>query len=173
VCNSIRNDGTIATTFQYVDCSGTTQTTPLIQPGDTSLRYCVRAWLDDVELTNYVKSYGDCVNGTCPPMEYNMRSVKPGYNTPVCSAEKYDTISCKSSQALYKQVLTLRYGISNCCPEDDEYWLIKKELIDIAALYNPEYPCAVSNCGCGTSNCGCGCSGQTDCSCNQCGTCNS
>lgn len=173
VCNSIRNDGTIATTFQYVDCSGTTQTTPLIQPGDTSLRYCVRAWLDDVELTNYVKSYGDCVNGTCPPMEYNMRSIKPGYNTPVCSAEKYDTISCKSSQALYKQVLTLRYGISNCCPEDDEYWLIKKELIDIAALYNPEYPCAVSNCGCGTSNCGCGCSGQTDCSCNQCGTCNS
>ena len=173
VCNSIRNDGTIATTFQYVDCSGTTQTTPLIQPGETSLRYCLRAWLDDVELTNYVKSYGECVEGTCPPMEYNLRSVKPGYNTPACSADKYDTISCKSSQALYRQVLTLRYGISNCCPEDDEYWLIKKELIDIAALYNPEYPCAPNGCGCGTSNCGCGCSGQSDCSCNQCGTCNS
>jgi 5-methylcytosine-specific restriction endonuclease McrA len=28
------------------------------------------------------------------------------------------------------QVMRLRYGISNCCPEDEEKWLIKKELID-------------------------------------------
>lgn len=166
VCNSIRNDQDVPTAFQYVDCTGTTQTTPLLDPGKTSLRYCLRAWKNDAELNNYVKSYGECVEGVCPPMTYNVRSVKPGYNTPGCSADKYDTISCKSSQILYRQVLTLRYGISNCCPEEDEYWLVKKELIDIAALYNPAYPCKAPGCGCGCNNC-------NDNSCNECRTCNS
>ena len=77
----------------------------------------------------------------------------------------YEKISCKSSQALYRNVLNLRYGISNCCPEEDEYWLIKKELIDLAALYDPAYPCAPNN--------PCGCEQPNDCSCNQPKTCNS
>lgn len=166
LCSSIRNDGTVAMTFDYVDCTGVTQTTPLLQPGETSLRYCLRTWKNNVTLTNYVKYYGTCTNGVCPPMVYNVRSVTPGYNTPACSAEKFETISCKASQILYRNVLTLRYGISNCCPEEDEYWLVKKELIDIAALYNPAYPCAVPSCGCECNSC-------NDNSCNECRTCNS
>ena len=55
--------------------------------------------------------------------------------------------------------MRLRYGMSNCCPEDDETWLIKKELIDLAALVDPNYICTpVQTCGCAPSSCGCGCS---------------
>jgi len=55
-------------------------------------------------------------------------------------------------------VLKARYGISNCCDAPDDKWLIKKELIDLAALVDPNYTCTVSTCGCTTDTCGCGCS---------------
>lgn len=131
-----------------------------------------------VKCQAYYTFYGDCNNGVCPPPVYIKRGVKPGYNTPACSADKYEKISCKASQALYRNVLELRYGISNCCPEEDEYWLVKKELIDLAALYDPMYPCAPTGCGCGCGShgsCGssCGCGQPDDCSCNQPRTCNS
>ena len=109
---------------------------------------------------SYYQSFGDCVNGVCPTTIYPKRSVRPGYNTPICSEDKYETITCKSAQILYRDVLALRYGISNCCPEDDEYWLVKKEIIDLAALYNPVYPCAVTGCACGRNT-------VTDCSCSR------
>ena len=110
-----------------------------------------------VSCQSFYQYFGECINGVCPAPIYPKRGIKPGYNTPACSAEKYEEISCRSSQILYRQVLTLRYGISNCCPEEDEYWLVKKELIDLAALYNPDYLCAPANsCGCGQpNNCGC------------------
>lgn len=84
-----------------------------------------------------IEEFDDCINGICPPKKYNKKSVKPGYNTPVCENWKYEEISCKSAEALYKQVLELRYGISNCCPEDDEQYIIQKELIDLQALIPP------------------------------------
>lgn len=117
--------------------------------------------ISTVSCQSFYQYFGECNNGVCPSPVYPKRSIRPGYNTPACSAEKYESISCKSSQILYRQVLTLRYGISNCCPEEDEYWLIKKELIDLAALYNPDYLCAPPNCNCG-------CAVLTDCSCNSC-----
>jgi hypothetical protein len=122
--------------------------------------------ISTVKCKAYYTFYGECNNGVCPPPVYIKRGVKPGYNTPACSADKYEKISCKASQALYRNVLELRYGISNCCPEEDEYWLVKKELIDLAALYNPDYPCAPG------SSCGCDCP-ASDCSCSGPKTCNS
>lgn len=117
-----------------------------------------------VSCLSFYQFFGDCNNGICPTVVYPKKSIKPGYNTPVCSTEKYEEISCKSAEILYKQVLTLRYGISNCCPEDNERWLIKKELIDLAALYNPEYECTITSCGCmNTSKCGCSSSNINTC----------
>ena len=55
--------------------------------------------------------------------------------------------------------MRLRYGLTNCCPEDDEKWLIKKELIDLDALRDPDYICRpvtsccnqpINDCGCNT-----------------------
>jgi hypothetical protein len=58
---------------------------------------------------------------------------------------------------MYKDVLEKRYGISNCCPEELMKWEIKKELLDLAVLVNPDYTCQpAANCGCpSTSSCGC------------------
>jgi hypothetical protein len=87
------------------------------------------------------------------------RKITPGYSVPTCDTDKWEKITCRSSEILYKEVMRLRYGMSNCCPEDDEKWLIKKELIDLAALVDPNYICSpVQTCGCPPSSCGCGCS---------------
>jgi hypothetical protein len=251
ICSNVRNDNTIAYTYDYIDCYGETQSIT-VQPGETSPKVCLIKWLEPegcdclirtvtigssvtstvlnasgtlinfknswdatpggslyiyyngsqwimnnsseqpqyylppskydcpsgtwkpfssipqetptvistVSCQSFYQYFGDCNNGACPAPIYPKRGIKPGYNTPACSAEKYEEISCKASQILYRQVLTLRYGISNCCPEEDEYWLVKKELIDLAALYNPDYICAPANsCGCGQPN---------DCGCNTC-----
>ena len=118
--------------------------------------------------TDYVETFGNCINGVCPPIVYPKQSLKPGYNTPACEIWKYEQISCMAAEALYKQVLELRYGITNCCPEDDQKYLIQKELIDLQALVNPDYVCAAPSCGCNTA---CNCSENSGCGCSS-GTCN-
>jgi hypothetical protein len=94
-----------------------------------------------------------------PVEEKPKRKIKPGYSVPTCDIDTYEKITCKSSEILYKQVLQLRYGISNCCPEEDAKWLIKKELIDLVSLIDPDYICKpvtsccnqpINDCGCNT-----------------------
>jgi len=59
-----------------------------------------------------------------------------------------------------KIVLEKRYGITNCCPDDDEKWLVLKELIDLQALKDPNYICPDCPCTCNSgksySSCNCG-----------------
>jgi hypothetical protein len=176
VCSRIKNHDTVSHTYNYVNCDGAVESI-ILASGQRSDRMCIIKWLTSFA-TDYVEYFGNCIDGVCPPPIYIKRSVKPGYSTPACSAEKYEEITCKSSQALYRNVLTLRYGISNCCAEEDAYWLVKKQLIDLAALYNPDFPCTVSTCGCGCGSegsCGssCGCGQSSGCSCNQSRSCNS
>ena len=107
-----------------------------------------------IEFKYTIEYFGNCINGVCPPRKNNQKSVTPGYNTPGCEAWKYEEISCRAAEAMYKQVLELRYGISNCCPDEDEQYIVQKELIDLAALYDPAYPCATNSCGC-NNDCNC------------------
>jgi hypothetical protein len=155
VCSRIKNHDTIAHNYDYLDCEGTVQTITLLS-GERSERICMAHWLSSYP-TDYVEYFGNCTNGECPPQIYPKRSVTPGYITPICSTEKYEKITCKSAEILYKQVLNLRYGISNCCPEEDDKWIVKKQLIDLAALKDPNYTCEIPSCGCGANTCGCGC----------------
>jgi hypothetical protein len=98
---------------------------------------------------------------TCPPIVYPKRPVIPGYTTPGCDTERFEKITCKSSEILYKTVMQKRYGISNCCPDEDDKWLIKKELVDLQGALDPNYVCLpVQSCCTGASNCGCGCNNQ-------------
>ncbi len=126
----------LASLYDYLDCEGTVQTITLLS-GERSERICMAHWLSSYP-TDYVEYFGNCaLDGdvyTCPPPVYPRRSLKPGYNTPYCSTWKYEEISCKSAEALYKQVLELRYGITNCCPEEDQQYIIQKQLIDLKAL---------------------------------------
>jgi hypothetical protein len=115
----------------------------------------------ELTTTDFFQTFGECQNGVClPPTFKNNRTVKPGYNTPGCSPDEYDKITCKFADVLYKIVLEKRYGITNCCPEDDEKWLLKKELIDLQALKDPNYKCPSCPCSCNSgktySTCNCG-----------------
>jgi hypothetical protein len=168
VCSRLKNHDTVSHNYDYLDCDGSVQTITLLS-GERSERICMAHWLTSYP-TDYVEYFGDCtLDGdvhTCPPPIYPRRSVHPGYKSPICSTEKYEKITCKSAEILYKSVLELRYGISNCCPEEDDKWLIKKELIDLEALRDPEYMCEVNTCNCPPSTCGCNC-GTTLKTCNS------
>jgi hypothetical protein len=109
----------------------------------------------------------DCLPAPPQPVVISQpkRKIKPGYSVPTCDIHTYEKITCKASEILYKQVLQLRYGISNCCPEEDEKWLIKKELIDLVSLIDPNYICKPSTSCCNQP--------INDCGCNTLKTCNS
>jgi hypothetical protein len=160
VCNRITNQDTIAKDFTYLDCLFE-EVTINLQPNETSEKVCLINWVltPEEEALVYIEHFGDCINGQCPVVPLPKRKVKPGYSTPTCDIEKYEKITCRSSEILYKQVIRLRYGISNCCPEDDEKWLIKKELIDLDALRDPDYICkpTTSCCNQPITSCGCDC----------------
>lgn len=86
-----------------------------------------------------------------PPV-YKYKSVRPGYNTPGCSPEKYEEYMCNFSEAMYRHVMRDAYGIDPCCGDDDIKWQIKKELIQLKAITDPNYNCSVTaSCECTTS----------------------
>lgn len=165
VCTTVRNDSTTTKEYQYYDCELVVQNFSLIA-GETSERFCMRVWSEYYPETDYIETFGNCSEISaevwdCPAIIYPRRSVTPGYNTPACTIQKYEKISCRSAEVYYKQVLYGRYGISNCCADDTDKWLIKKELIDLDALRDPNYECTVVNSccpntpSCGHSSCGC------------------
>lgn len=160
VCNRITNQDTIAKDFIYLNCLFD-EVTINLQPNETSDKVCLISWVltPEEEALVYIEHFGDCINNQCPVEPLPKRKVKPGYSTPSCDIEKYEKITCKSSEFYYKQVMRLRYGISNCCPEEEEKWLVKKELIDLDALRDPDYICqpVTTCCNQPLSSCGCDC----------------
>jgi hypothetical protein len=160
LCSRLTNQFSTEKQFTYIDCLAQEQTITLAV-NEISDKVCLFNWVlsDEEAKSVYIEYFGDCVNNQCPVEKLPKRKVKPGYSTPTCDIEKYEKITCKSSEIYYKQVMRLRYGISNCCPEDEEKWLVKKELIDLDALRDPNYICkpTTSCCNQPISNCGCGC----------------
>lgn len=161
ICITVRNDSTTSKEYRYYDCILDVEFFTLL-PGETSEKFCIRAWGIYFPETDYIESFGDCTQATvldpwtCPPPIYPRRFIRPGYYVPACSIDKFEKITCKAAEAMYKKVLEQRYGISNCCPEDDSKWLIKKELIDLAGLVDPNYTCTtVQSCCNDAPNCGC------------------
>lgn len=133
---------------------------------DFVTEYCTDGTSNNEEDPNtdpftYIQFFGECQHGVClPPVFKNNRTVRPGYNTPGCNPDEYDKITCKFATVYYKIALEKRYGITNCCPDEDEKWLLKKELIDLQALKDPNYKCPNCPCSCNSgktySSCNCG-----------------
>lgn len=149
ICSSVVNSGTVSKRLAYTDCEGNrTFTAEFVPAGKRSKKYCVLSW-DDVDAFDELQ-FGNCEDGQCPVTPQPKKFVAPGYDTPVCTPEQYEKILCNYSEQAYKQVLADRYGISNCCPEDEIKWEIKYELIKLEALIDPDYTCQnLSDCGCG------------------------
>ena len=163
ICTTVRNDDTtvVSNEYRYLDCDHNVQNFTLLF-GETSPKFCMIAWQYNHPTTDYVETFGECTQATvqdpwtCPAPIYPRRFIRPGYYVPTCSIEKFEKITCKAAEAMYKKVLEQRYGISNCCPEDDSKWLIKKELIDLAGLVDPDYVCTpIQSCCNEAPNCGC------------------
>ena len=150
-CQTAINTG-LTNTLTYINCDGN-EITITVPTGQRSSKICAKLITSTV---SDIVTYGDCIDDLCPPLVYPKATIIPGYNTPTCTIDKYEQITCRASEILYKQVLQSRYGINNCCPDEDNRWLLKKEIIDLAALVDPDYICAPSNtCNCPPSNCGC------------------
>lgn len=162
ICSKITNLTLSQQVVEYIDCDNITQNITL-EVGESSEKMCLKKWilpdLPEGEFL-YPEYFGNCQNGVCPqPVFKNNRTVKPGYNTPACTPEKYDEITCRFADIMYKVVLEKRYGITNCCPDEDDKWLIKKELIDLQALKDLNYNCPDCPCSCNSgktcSTCNC------------------
>lgn len=76
----------------------------------------------------------DCVP-KCP-VELNTRSVKPGFYTPGCPPDYTVKTSCMYAEQVYDEMVAIRYGINICCDHDIDRWDIKKQLLDLKALYD-------------------------------------
>lgn len=135
--------------LRYVDCNGGIRTTPILQTGERSEKLCTLYWITGDEIIEY----GTCIEGQCPTTPQPKRAVTPGYNTPVCSTDYYEKVECAFGESMYKDVLSERYGISNCCPENDMKWIIKHEMLMLDILVNPDYECTpITTCACPTIN---------------------
>lgn len=164
LCNRITNYSTTTKEYEYIDCNDDSVLITLTA-GESSGKICLKRWVIDYPDTDNLEIFGECTDLIDPKFTWEcpetrpQRKIKPGYSVPTCDIDRWEKITCRASEILYMQVMRLRYGLTNCCPEDDEKWLVKKELIDLAALVDPDYICApVQSCGCAPSSCGCGCS---------------
>jgi hypothetical protein len=72
-----------------------------------------------------------------PPVELITRRVKPGYYTKGCPPEYTEKISCKFGETMFDDVARVRYGIDICCDHDVERWWIKKQILNLKAIYDP------------------------------------
>jgi len=162
-CTRVKNTTEQTLTYSYKDCQDVSKTFTLVS-GATSPKFCLNQWVQAHLNTDIVTEFGDCVedpnnvNNKLCPADVSGRMVKPGYITPGCDTEKFERVTCETAEILYKQVLSLRYGISNCCPDEDENMIIKKELIDLQAINDSDFDCPLPsmcapNCNCKACNC--------------------
>jgi len=156
-CTKLKNTSTVEATASYLDCAGIEQTVTL-DGGESTAKRCVNRWLSKNPAYFETTEFGECVENTSTgikecPAALTGRMVRPGYTTPACDTEKFERVTCETAEILYKQVLQLRYGISNCCPEDDDKVLVKKEMLDIQALTDKDYDCSnLEDCNCSSCN---------------------
>jgi len=72
------------------------------------------------------------------PLAVKPRESEPGYITPGCPPEYTEKVNCNFADQIWKLVLSLRYGIEACCEEDLQKWTIKKSLLDLDAIKDPD-----------------------------------
>jgi len=72
------------------------------------------------------------------PANLNLRSIRPGFTTPGCPPEYTVKTNCSYASQVYDEMVSIRYGITICCDHDVDKWDIKKQLLDLASIYDPE-----------------------------------
>jgi hypothetical protein len=141
--------------YELVDCAGTAKTIitntnlsaylgqviKIQSCGDTCYQVSCSNTTAGANPVVVVKNFTTCELCNPPvipptPELLHQRKVRPGYNTPGCSPEYSDKINCAFANQIYDEMVRRRYGITICCDKDIPYWTIKKELLDLAAIYD-------------------------------------
>ena len=150
VCSRVTNNTlSPGLRYNYYDCNGVSKFTPPLAIGQTSPKVCAKLWVNAPD----VEYFGDCIDEVCPDDSRPKKSIRPGYNTPGCTPEKYEKTMCNFSEGIYKQVVSKIYGVTTCCGDDDYKWEIRKELIELKAIEDPNYTCQLTGtCGCNGSS---------------------
>ena len=78
-----------------------------------------------------------CLPQPTAPVELINRTVKPGYNTPGCPPAYTEKINCTFGEQVWDEVVAVRYGIKICCDHDIDRWDIKKQILELKAIYDP------------------------------------
>jgi len=71
------------------------------------------------------------------PFTLHPRKIKPGYDTPGCDPAYTQKVSCTFGEQVYDAMVAVRYGIKICCDHDLQKWNIRKQLLDLRAIYDP------------------------------------
>lgn len=94
-----------------------------------------------IGIGNIIATFPDCVSCNplvpTPPLELHPRRIKPGYNTLGCPPEYVEKVSCTFGEQVYDEMVKNRYGITICCDHDVDKWDIKKQILDLKAIYDP------------------------------------
>lgn len=89
-------------------------------------------------ILNVYSTCEECVGISAPdPFELHQRSIKPGFTTPGCPPDYTVKVNCNYGEQLYDEMVAIRYGINICCEHDVDKWDIKKQLLDLASIYDP------------------------------------
>lgn len=96
-----------------------------------------------VNVITIVANYVDCA--AClplpvptPPLVLNPRVIKPGYTPPACDIDYIKKVSCNFAEAMFQHVASRRYGLKFCCETDMNKWWIKKQLLDLKSIFDPD-----------------------------------
>jgi hypothetical protein len=65
LCSTVTNTNDFPQAYKYIDCTGEDDGTIILQPGEKSIKICLREWIDT---NGFFEFYGDCVNDECPSM---------------------------------------------------------------------------------------------------------
>ncbi len=92
-----------------------------------------------VTLISVHPTCADCLPALAPepPLTLKPRRIKPGYNPPACTAEYIRKVDCNLGEAVFQQVASRRYGLKFCCQTDLDKWWIKKQLLALKSIYDP------------------------------------
>jgi hypothetical protein len=66
LCSTATNLTNQSITFQYINCEDKSNNYPLLQPGQTGPKVCVREWLGTWPKDTF-EYFGDCIDNECPP----------------------------------------------------------------------------------------------------------
>lgn len=91
----------------------------------------------DLEVYKCYTTCEACLPVVTPPIVPKQRVQDPGYNPGVCNPEYLERVKCTLGEIHHKEMLNKRFGITNCCPEEDEKWFIKNELLNLELITDP------------------------------------